>query len=177
MSSARALAPEEDPLDALVRTIRTERVALVRVARHEGVSEDDALDCVHDAFCTYLRLLLTEQLPSDLTPGAFLSGIVRNAARNRRRLHHVAKPHVALDSEPLADASDPARDLERAEEHIRLHACVERLCDTQRAVVSLRLLEERHGEDVAEALGISRAHVDVLLHRAKRALTSCMTEP
>ena len=54
---------------------------------------------------------------------------------------------------------------------------MDRLCDTQRAVVSLRLLEERRGEDVAEALGISRAYVDVLLHRAKRSLTSCMTEP
>lgn len=176
MSSARALDSEEDALDVLVRTIGRERAALVRVARREGVAGDDALDCVHDAFCTYLRLLLTGDLPVDFTPGAFLAGIVRNGARNRRRLHHVARPHVALDDAALPGESDPERDLERAEEHIRLHACVERLCDTQRAVVSLRLLEERRGEDVAEALGISRAYVDVLLHRAKRALTSCMTE-
>jgi len=36
------------------------------------------------------------------------------------------------------------------------------------------MLEERDGEDVAEALGISRNYVDVLLHRARGALFVCM---
>ena len=38
------------------------------------------------------------------------------------------------------------------------------------------MLEERPGEDVAAALGLSRGHVDVLLHRAKASLRVCMTE-
>lgn len=170
---------QNDALDVLVRVIRDEREALIRLARHEGVGPEDAVDCVHDAFCTFLRMILTDALPEPVPPpGAYLAGIVRNAARNRRRLHHVKKPHADLEAMSLADPSDsPADDLERAERHIRLHACVDRLCDTQKAVVSLRLLEERRGEDVAEALGISRAYVDVLLHRAKRALTSCMADP
>jgi RNA polymerase sigma-70 factor (ECF subfamily) len=42
-------------------------------------------------------------------------------------------------------------------------------------VVTLRLLEERPGEDVAAALGITPGHVAVLLHRAKQALRVCMT--
>jgi RNA polymerase sigma-70 factor (ECF subfamily) len=42
-------------------------------------------------------------------------------------------------------------------------------------VVTLRLLEERPGEDVAQALGVSSNHVAVLLHRAKSALRVCMT--
>ncbi|RYG76054.1 sigma-70 family RNA polymerase sigma factor [bacterium] len=170
---------ENDALDVLVRVIRDERGALIRLARSEGVTAEDAIDCVHDAFCTFLRMILTDALPVPApAPGAYLAGIVRNAARNRRRLHHVNKPHADVEELALiAPQESPVEDLERAERHIRLHACVERLCDTQRAVVSLRLLEERRGEDVAEALGISRAYVDVLLHRAKRALTSCMTEP
>jgi RNA polymerase sigma-70 factor (ECF subfamily) len=51
---------------------------------------------------------------------------------------------------------------------------VAELCSVQRAVVMLRLLDERSGEDVAEALGITRGHVDVLVHRAKAALRVCM---
>ena len=66
--------------------------------------------------------------------------------------------------------------LAHAEDHLRLRACVARLCDSQRAVVTLRMLEERQGEDVAALLGISRGHVDVLLHRAKSRLRSCMLE-
>jgi RNA polymerase sigma-70 factor (ECF subfamily) len=42
--------------------------------------------------------------------------------------------------------------------------------------VTLRLVEERDGEDVASALGISRGYVDVLLHRAKGSLFACMME-
>jgi DNA-directed RNA polymerase specialized sigma24 family protein len=40
----------------------------------------------------------------------------------------------------------------------------------------MRLLEERHGEDVAAALGLTRGQVDVLLHRAKASLSVCMAE-
>ncbi len=63
-----------------------------------------------------------------------------------------------------------------AEECVRLRGCMNRLCKTQRTVVMMRLLEERPGEDVAAALGITRGYVDVLLHRAKASLLVCMTE-
>ncbi len=163
-----------DVLEELSSAVRSERASLVGLARREGLSPEDAVDCVQDAFCTYLREVLAGTVPRE--PGAYLAGIVRNAARNRRRLHHVARPHEELseDHAPLAPAAD--EQIARAEEHVRLRACVERLCDTQRAVVTLRMLEERQGEDVASALGISRAYVDVLLHRARAALFACMTE-
>jgi RNA polymerase sigma-70 factor (ECF subfamily) len=66
--------------------------------------------------------------------------------------------------------------ISRAEDHVRLRACVDRLCDTQKAVVTWRLLDEQPGENVAEALGISRGYVDVLLHRAKIQLRACLTD-
>jgi RNA polymerase sigma-70 factor (ECF subfamily) len=161
-----------DPLSILSETARAERVRLVAVARREGLVGEDAVDCVH-AFCTYLQLVVKGETPRDA--GAWLATIVRNAARNKRRLHHASRPHEPIREEhatrPAAD-----EDLARAEEHVRLRACVEQLCDTQRAVVTLRMLEEKPGEDVAEALGISRGYVDVLLHRARASLFACMTE-
>jgi RNA polymerase sigma-70 factor (ECF subfamily) len=81
-----------------------------------------------------------------------------------------------MQPEPAAGEGAVDERLARAEEHVRLRACVERPCDTQRAVVTLRMLEERDGEDVASALGITRGHVDVLLHRARSSLFACMTE-
>ena len=60
---------------------------------------------------------------------------------------------------------------------MRLHACVQELCEIEKAVVTLRMLEEQAGEDVARALGISAGHVAVLRHRAKAALRACMTGP
>ncbi len=103
------------------------------------------------------------------------SGFVRNAARNKRRRHHLSRPHEPLDDD-VASEAPLDQQLARAEEHLRLRGCVERLCDTQRAVVTLRLLEERDGEDVASTLGIARGYVDVLLHRARRSLVACMLD-
>lgn len=164
---------ENDVLELLSEAARSERGRLVALARREGLGAEDAVDCVQDAFCTYLRVVLAGEAPRE--PAAYLAGIVRNAARNRRRKHDVARPHEPLGDEH-AGGPPPEEQIARAEEHVRLHSCVERLCDTQRAVVTLRMLEERDGEDVASALGISRAYVDVLLHRARSSLFTCMTE-
>jgi RNA polymerase sigma-70 factor (ECF subfamily) len=173
-----AAAAPFDALDALGRLVPAHRRALVRAARREGLCPEDAVDCVQDALCTFLGLAQRAELPTDPAQFApFLGAIVRNAARNRRRRHEVARPHEALDDTPaVAPECGSEALVARAEEHVRLRACVDRLCDTQRAVVTLRLLEERPGEDVAEALGLRRGHVDVLLHRAKAALRVCMTD-
>jgi RNA polymerase sigma-70 factor (ECF subfamily) len=169
---------EEDVLDALDRVVRQQRVELTRLARREGLGAEDAIDCVHDAFCTFLRLALGGELPADVARrDALLAGIVVNTARNKRRRHHLARPHRAIDAIDPGDGGPSTETLvAHAEECVRLRSCVDRLCETQRTVVMMRLLEERPGEDVAAALGITRGHVDVLLHRAKASLLVCMTE-
>jgi RNA polymerase sigma-70 factor (ECF subfamily) len=150
---------------------------LVRVARREGASPEDAVECVQDALCTFLQVAQKNELPEDTARwAAYLAGIVRNAARNKRRLHHVARPHDDLDALPVALGASAEALIAEAEEHVRLRACVDQLCETQKAVVMLRLLEEQPGEDVAASLGISRGYVDVLLHRAKASLRVCMTD-
>jgi RNA polymerase sigma-70 factor (ECF subfamily) len=82
--------------------------------------------------------------------------------------------------EPVDELAAPERDAEallvEARDVARLHACVARLRGPQRDAILLRLLEERPGEDVAAELGLTRGHVDVLVHRAKAALRACMAE-
>ncbi|MEO8876391.1 MAG: sigma-70 family RNA polymerase sigma factor [Polyangiaceae bacterium] len=167
-------------LDRLAALVRSERSKLAAIARSEGSSAEDAVDCVQEALCTFLDLANKGEQPADANEwGALLGGIVRNAARNRRRLHANARPHLAIaESDGIELAAPVADDLiARAEDHVRLKQCVEELCAVQKAVVTLRMLEELPGEDVAAALGISRGHVAVLLHRAKISLHTCMTLP
>jgi len=168
----------DDALDALTRVVREQRAELAGLARREGLRAEDALDCVHDALCTFLELALRNEAPAAAAEhAALLAGIVVNTARNRRRRHHLAKPHRDIDAfEPADDGVSAESLVAHAEECVRLRGCVERLCSTQRTVVMMRLLEERPGEDVAVALGLTRGHVDVLLHRAKASLRVCMTE-
>ncbi len=177
MTTEKEPREEDDVLDRLARVVRAQRSDLVRAARVEGLGAEDAVDCVHDALCTFLQIALRRGLPSDAAEHVpLLIGIVRNTARNKRRRHHLARAHepIHLLERSTDDPSTEAL-VAHAEECVRLRACVSRLCKTQRTVVMMRLLEERDGEDVAAALGLTRGYVDVLLHRAKASLLVCMT--
>jgi RNA polymerase sigma-70 factor, ECF subfamily len=169
--------PQSDALEALARVVREERGRLAGLARREGLGAEDAVDCVHDAFCTFLEMALRGEAPGDAAERVRLvAGIVVNTARNKRRRHHLARPHRDLDAFEQPDDGLSAESLvASAEACVRLRGCVERLCSTQRTVVMMRLLDERPGEDVAAAMGVTRGHVDVLLHRAKAQLRVCMT--
>src|SRR5262245_56267547 len=85
-------------LEWVTRLVHTHRARLYRLARREGLRDEDSLDCVQDAFHTFLLLPQARQLvESDEESIKLLSVLVRNHARNRRRRHDVARPHEAGD--------------------------------------------------------------------------------
>lgn len=163
----------EDRLELLTRLARDERGVLIAAARSEGLRPEEAVETVQDALCTFLSS--SPSATSEAHVRATLLTMVRNAARNARRRHHRALPHLPIDDDDApSERADAEALLAHAEDVVRLSACVTELCGIQRAVVMLRLLDEQSGEDVAAQLGITRAHVDVLVHRAKAALRVCM---
>jgi len=172
--------PDRDAFLSWVgRLVHAHRGHLLRVARREGLAPEDAFDAVQEAFQTFLTLPSARtlvDLPDD--SHKLLIGIARNAARNRRRLAAVARPHESEKSvlEALPAPSSTAEDLLAAlEAQLRLRGCVQGLGEMQRAVVTLRMLDEVDGENVARTLGIAPGHVAVLLHRAKANLLACTT--
>jgi RNA polymerase sigma-70 factor, ECF subfamily len=169
-----------DTFDGWVtQLVHAHRAALVGVARREGLGAEDAFDAAQEAFTAFLILPRAREVAGTDEARHTLVALVRNVARNARRLHAVARPHVsdAPTVEALADAGPTPDDaLAEAEDRGRLARCVGRLADVQRAVVTLRMLDERPGDDVARALGIAPGHVAVLLHRAKASLRACLTE-
>lgn len=167
-------------LEALVERVARlavlRRSTLISVARREGLPSEDAFDTVQEGILTLLRLSRDEGVAiDDLLIERKLVAIVRNAARNRRRRHFLKLRHDDIDTHDPSDES-PRADvlLEHAEDHQKLYACVQELCERQRAVVTLRMLEEQAGDDVAASLGLSPNHVAVLLHRARESLRMCM---
>jgi RNA polymerase sigma-70 factor (ECF subfamily) len=159
--------------------VREHRARLVAVARREGLGPEDAFDAAQEAFTAYLILPQARELVESEWAGHTLVALVRNIARNARRLHAVARPHVSDDGavEAMADGA-PAADerLASFENRGRLSRCVARLAEVQRAVVTLRMLDDRAGDDVARELGLRPGHVAVLLHRAKADLRACMKD-
>jgi RNA polymerase sigma-70 factor (ECF subfamily) len=165
-------------LEWATRLVHTHRGRLYRLARREGLREEDALDCVQDAFHTFLLLPQARQLvESNEESIKLLSVLARNHARNRRRRHEIARPHDSGD-ETLALLSVEGLPVDeliaQAEDFALMVGCLDHLGKLQRAVVSLRMLDELAGEDVAVMLGLPRSHVAVLLHRAKQNVRSCM---
>ncbi|WNG25438.1 sigma-70 family RNA polymerase sigma factor [Cystobacter fuscus] len=156
---------------------RTQVHALTRIARHEGLSSEDALDAIQEAFHTYLQLPHARSLSDDREDSrALLSVLVRNTARNMRRRHHRAMPHEDVDTVQELSAPQPPADelLVLAEDHVKLRGCVNKLNEVQRHVVTMRMLEEVTGAEVARELSLTPGHVAVLLHRAKAELQRCV---
>jgi hypothetical protein len=79
----------------ITRLVRDHRTHLVRLARQEGLSAEDAFDAVQEAFSAFLLMPQSRALAdAPEEAGRFLSAITRNVARNARRLHATARPHV-----------------------------------------------------------------------------------
>jgi RNA polymerase sigma factor (sigma-70 family) len=166
--------------DWVTRLVHAHRGFLAGVARREGLAPEDAFDAVQEAFGAFLVLPRARALceaPEEARN--MLVALTRNIARNARRLHVRARPHDSRPAvvEAIASADAPAdRRLAEAEDRGRLARCVARLAQVQRAVLTLRMLDELPGEDVARLLGLEPGHVAVLLHRAKASLRECMGE-
>jgi len=111
------------------------------LARSQGVCPEEALECVQDALCTWLVQRRRGPQPALL---ASLKLMVKNAARNGRRRHHRLRPLLTLDTLEIAQAeADAEQVLSATETLLRLQVCVAQLREMERAVVGLRLLEER----------------------------------
>jgi RNA polymerase sigma-70 factor (ECF subfamily) len=169
---------EESFFGWVTQLVHAHRGRLARIVQREGVRAGDALDCVQDAFLSFLTLpqaRLLVGLPED--SAKLLAILARNIARNRRRRHDYAKPHVVDEELVLRLPSDAASSDEvvaRAEQHALTLGCMVTLNEVQRAVVNLRLIDEIPGEDVARQLGTTSTHVAVLLFRAKQRLQRCL---
>jgi len=164
--------------DWIAGLARDHATGLASVARREGLTAADALDAVQDAFHTLLARPDAEALRDRPAEAArLLVAIVRNAARNARRRHHRARPHVDVDDAGLVTAQTPPdAALDHAETRAQLAGCMASLGDIHRSVVTLRVLEELSGDEAAHELGLTAGHVAVLLHRARKQLERCMMQ-
>ena len=173
--AAPQLVPFADWVTALAR--RHAR-RLARIARSEGLTGPEALDAVQDALLTFTFHADVQKLEGDDQGGAkMLTVMVRNAARNARRRHHRAQPHDSWDDESTGSSSacSSIEDLvAQAEQHALVRGCLDTLNKVQRDVVTLRMLEELSGEEVAEQHALESSHVAVLLYRAKKKLARCL---
>ena len=165
---------------AFEHVVRAHGPRMLSVARRILRNEDDARDCLQDAFIQAYRAIGKFEGRSSL--GSWLHRIVVNAALMKLR-RRKSKPEQSIeDLMPTFDAEncrvEPMWQIEesveamigRREVRDMVLASIDKLPESYRTVLLLRDIEEYTTTEVAETLGINTGAVKVRLHRARAAL-------
>lgn len=163
-------------MDLLEAASSTYAARLRAIARAQGLDPFDAEDAVQEAFARFIELGAGARVESLDEARAFLAVVVTNIARNARRRHHRKRPHGSLELiaavEDVAPLADQRIDTEQS--LTKLRSCIATLDEVPRRIVSLRVIGELSGSEVAKSVDLVPGHVAVLLHRAKKQLCRCM---
>lgn len=138
-----------------------------------GVTGDhhDAADVVQESFLKAYRKLEDLKDPSSFK--SWLRHIVRSTALDRLRRN---KTTVALDAketeglEPMEDRPGPRDMLQNAELRAAVRDRINALPPAMREVLTLKYLDDRSYEEIAELTGSSVSSVESRLHRARMKL-------
>jgi RNA polymerase sigma factor (sigma-70 family) len=127
----------------------------------------DAADAVQDTFLIAAAKLRGLRDPAKLR--AWLYAVARNECLRRLR---AAKGSAALADAPDAPASSagPEAETERADLHELVRDAIDGLNPGEREIIELSLGHDLEGDDLADALGVSRNHAHALLSRARSQL-------
>lgn len=179
----RLRAGDEKACEALVRD-NTPR--LLAVARRYIRNEEDARDCVQEAFISAFRSIGRFQGGSSIP--TWLHRIAINAClmklRSERRHAKTSieellpkfdeTGHRVLTKEDWPDSVEDA--LIQTETRARVRAAIDRLPERHRAVILLRDIEELSTEEAAQLLGLTTNAVKIRLHRARQSLRTLLAE-
>ena len=127
----------------------------------------DAADAVQDAFLIATAKLRGLRDPSKLRP--WLYAVARNECLRRLRAG-VAISALEEAADMPADSPDVGAGAERADVQELIRDAIDGLNPGERDVIELSLGHELDGDDLADALGVSRNHAQALLSRARSQL-------
>lgn len=188
----RALRERDE--SAFASLLETYHAGLVNVAmayvRNRAVAEE----VVQEAWLGVIRGLERFEGRSSLKTWIFR--IVANIAKTRSARESRSVPFSALGAPDEGPSVDPVRfrpdghwssspaswetipeERLRAKETLaRIQEAIETLPPTQRAVVTLRDVEQWSSEEVCELLGVSEGNQRVLLHRARAKVRSALEQ-
>ena len=177
---ARLRVGDDASYEQLVRTYGGRMLA---VARRLVRNEEDARDCVQEAFLQAFRNI--EKFEQRASLGSWLHRIVVNAAlmklraRARRPEESIEDllPQFDADGQrtgPEAELAVSLELLESREVREAVRRSIDQLPDGYRNVLLIRDIEGYDTEETAKLLGLTPGAVKTRLHRARTALKSLL---
>jgi len=123
---------------------------------------------------TFVRVLTAIRVPGTIRQpdrlGAFVSTVCSNILHESFRLKKRYQPLEGLPSEPQDCTRSPEAAFIAKERMRNMRSAISGLPHKEKAVLLAICFEQRDKNDICKQLGISRTHLRVLLHRAKRRL-------
>ena len=105
------------------------------------------------------------------SPAGWLWEIVRSELaghfRRRRPMQHGDQPVPDL-------GRTPDDRIEQQEDRRRMHSALGELPDEHQRILYMKFFQDMRNADIAAALGLSRSHVGVLVHRSLKRLRARM---
>lgn len=164
------------PLDSdlLWRTLRHH---LLRYAQSKVRNRMLAEDAVSEVVMAALQT--GAQFESAGHQRAWLIGVLKHKLADEMRRESRWVPLEPVEDDPLgepASTQDPSADCAGARLRTALEHRCRQLPPAQRAVFTLRAFAELDTDEICARLGISRNHMWVLIHRARRTLQQQLRE-
>lgn len=155
--------------------IRENRGRLRRIARAYADDSEGERDLYQEMLLQAWRSLPTFR--GDSSPGTWLYRVALNTALDHERREERRRTARLDDEHPLHDRGfgRPDQHLEERERLEKLERAIERLDETDRALV-LMYLEEKSYREMADVLGITENYVGVKLHRIRERLSGMLAE-
>ena len=147
---------------------RTSRMVWAYLERMTG-DRHAADDLLQDAYYRFLRSGAT--LESEAHRRHYLFRIATNLARDRFRRSRVVPPHDSHDENVPAASRGDRVDV-AANRRLDLSRAMARLRSRDRAMLWLAYAQGASHEEIAEVVGIGRASVKTMLHRARTRLAA-----
>ncbi len=119
---------------------------------------------------TYLRLLRARDLSQVQNPEAYLLRVASHVALEWRNQEPRAEARVEIDDQMLVDELLPELEIDALQAQRRLDSALSSLSPMVRAVVLLRLRDERSCQAIADELGITSRQVKRYLARGYELL-------
>jgi RNA polymerase sigma-70 factor (ECF subfamily) len=135
-----------------------------------STQREDVPDLLQEVFLRALRQLHTLREP------AAFAGWIATMARNEARMHHRAERPTEELSDQVAGSASPADSPADAVEMDDVLRALRALPERYREPLTLRLVEQMGGEEIARTLGLTHGTVRVYLHHGIRLLREQLGE-
>jgi RNA polymerase sigma-70 factor, ECF subfamily len=148
------------------------RPRLQSILRKNGVPTDSVEDLQQETLLRVLAVLQSKGIRDPERLGSFVYAVCRNTLLE---LYRKTRRYVAFDDSvddlPCGELN-PDAILVKTESATLVRRVLSRLSSRDQTVLSGLLIEEKSKAEICEELGVTRGHLRLLLHRAKRQFVS-----